>query len=94
MLEDKLLMWRLKRGDRDVLRVVYEKYKDSLRTIAGAMLRDSHAGEDVLHDVFVVFAENVAGLGIRVSLRNYLPAAQNLRGQPKRKQYQQNGQQQ
>ena len=72
MLEDKLLLWKLKRGNRDALRLLYEKYKDNLRTIAGAMLHDSHAGEDVLHDVFVAFAENARSLEIRTSVRNYL----------------------
>ncbi len=74
MLEDKLLIWKLKRGDRDALRVLYEKYKDNLRTIAGSMLHDTHVAEDVLHDVFVTFAENVRGLQIRTSLKNYLTA--------------------
>ena len=72
MLEDKLLIWKLKRGNRDALRVLYEKYKDNLRTIAGSMLHDTHAAEDVLHDVFVTFAENARGLQIRTSLKNYL----------------------
>lgn len=72
MLEDKLLIWKLKRGNRDALRLLYEKYKDQLRTIAGSMLGDSHAAEDVLHDVFVVFAENARNFQIRTSLKNYL----------------------
>ena len=72
MLEDKLLIWKLKRGDRDALPLLYEKYKDNLRTIAGSMLHDTHAAEDVLHDVFVAFAENARSLKIRTSLKNYL----------------------
>ena len=72
MLEDKLLIWKLKRGNRDAVRELYEKYKDNLRTIAGSMLSDSHAAEDVLHDVFVVFAENARSFQIRTSLKNYL----------------------
>ena len=72
MLEDKLLIWKLKRGNRDALRLLYEKYKDNLRTIAGSMLHDTHAAEDVLHDVFVVFAENARSLQIRTNLKNYL----------------------
>jgi RNA polymerase sigma-70 factor (ECF subfamily) len=72
MLEDKLLIWKLKCGNRDALRLLYEKYKDNLRTIAGSMLHDTHAAEDVLHDVFVAFAENARRLQINVSLKNYL----------------------
>ena len=72
MLEDKLLRWKLKRGNREALRLLYEKYKDNLRTIAGSMLHDTQAGEDVLHDIFVVFAENARQFNIRTSLKNYL----------------------
>ena len=72
MLEDKLLIWKLKHGNKDALRLLYEKYKDNLRTIAGSMLHDTGAAEDVLHDVFVAFAENARQLQINVSLKNYL----------------------
>jgi RNA polymerase sigma factor (sigma-70 family) len=72
MLEDKLLIWKLKCGNRDALRLLYEKYKDNLRTIACSLLHDTHAAEDVLHDVFVMFAENARQLQIRTSLKNYL----------------------
>ncbi len=72
MLEDKLLIWKLKCGNRDALCLLYEKYKDTLRTIAGSMLRDSHAAEDVLHDVFVAFAEKAGQLRIRTNLKGYL----------------------
>ncbi len=72
MLEDKLLIWKLKCGNRDALCLLYEKYKDTLRTIAGSMLRDSHAAEDVLHDVFVAFAEKAGQFRIRTNLKGYL----------------------
>ena len=72
MLEDKLLILKLKCGNRDALRLLYEKYKDGLRTIAGSILGDGQAGEDVLHDVFVAFAENARQFNIRKSLKNYL----------------------
>jgi len=72
MLEDKLLIWKLKCGNRDALRLLYEKYKDNLRTIACSLLHDTHTAEDVLHDVFVMFAENARQVQIRTSLKNYL----------------------
>jgi RNA polymerase sigma-70 factor (ECF subfamily) len=72
MLEERLLLWKLKHGDKDALRTVYEKYKDDLRTIAGSMLRDTCIAEDVLHDVFVSFAQKVGQLQIKGSLKNYL----------------------
>jgi RNA polymerase sigma-70 factor (ECF subfamily) len=72
MLQDKLLIWKLKHGDKDALRQIYERYKDNLRTIAGSLLHDTYAAEDVLHDVFVSFAESVTRLQLKVSLKNYL----------------------
>ncbi len=72
MLEERLLLWKLKHGDKDALRTVYEKYKDDLRTIAGSMLRDRCIAEDILHDVFVSFAQKVRELQINGSLKNYL----------------------
>ena len=75
MLEDKRLIGELKHGNRDALRVIYMKYKDSLLTIAASLLHDSCAAEDILHDVFVSFAGSVGSLQLRGSLRNYLAAS-------------------
>lgn len=72
MFDDKLLFWKFKQGDKDALRQIYEKYKDNMRTIACSLLRDTHAAEDILHDVFVSFAESVEHLEIKTSLKNYL----------------------
>ena len=72
MLEDKHLVGQLKRGDKEALRRIYEKYKDSLLTIAVSLLHDIGAAEDVLHDVFVSFAGAAGQLQLRGSLRSYL----------------------
>jgi RNA polymerase sigma-70 factor (ECF subfamily) len=72
MLEDERLVWRLKRGDKEALRRVYEKYKDRLLTLAVSLVRDHSAAEDVLHDVFVSFAGGVGQLELRSSLYKYL----------------------
>ena len=74
MLEDKLLIWKLKHGDKDALRRIYERYGDNMRTIACSLLHDTHAAEDVLHDVFVSFAQSAGQLEIKSSLKNYLIA--------------------
>ncbi|MHC4240122.1 MAG: RNA polymerase sigma factor, partial [Planctomycetota bacterium] len=60
MREDRRLISRLKRGDREALRRLYEKYKDRLLSIAVSLLKEPGTAEDVLHDVFVSFA---AGIG-------------------------------
>ncbi len=53
MLEDKLLVWRFKRGSRDALRQIYQKYKDDLLALAIVLSPDRAAAEDAMHDVFV-----------------------------------------
>ena len=72
MLEDRLLVWRFNRGDRDVLRRVYEKYKDELLTLAGALLYDVSSAEDVVHDIFVMFIKSAKKFRLTGSLKAYL----------------------
>ena len=72
MLEDKLLVWKLKRGNIDALRLVYEKYKDDLLALAIALSNDRATAEDALHDVFVSFAQFAGKLQLRTSLKSYL----------------------
>ena len=48
MLEDKLLIWRFKRGHEDAPCRIYEKYKDYLLTLASALLNDVSA-ETITH---------------------------------------------
>jgi RNA polymerase sigma factor (sigma-70 family) len=72
MLEDKLLIFRLKQGDEQALRQIYEKYKDILLTIATSLLRDVSEAEDVLHDVFVSFTKGIRKFHLYGSLKNYL----------------------
>jgi RNA polymerase sigma-70 factor (ECF subfamily) len=72
MLEDKLLVWKLKRGNSDALRRIYEKYKDDLLALAIALSNDRAAAEDVLHDVFVSFAQYSVKLELQTNLKSYL----------------------
>ncbi len=72
MLEDKVLIWRFNRGHRDALRRIYEKYKDHLLKVAAALLKDRSMVEDVLHDVFVSFAQTVGKFRLSGSLQGYL----------------------
>ncbi len=72
MLEDKILLWKIKRGDKEALSAVYMKYKDDLLTVGASLLTDVGAAEDVLHDVFVTFAKGIKGFALYGSLRNYL----------------------
>ncbi|MHC5059684.1 MAG: RNA polymerase sigma factor [Planctomycetota bacterium] len=72
MLEDRLLVWKLKRGQTGVLEVIYEKYKNDLLALAIVLSNNRATAEDVVHDVFVSFAEFAGRLRLRGSLRSYL----------------------
>ena len=71
-MEDRRLIHRCKRGDRDAFRRLYEKYRDLLFKVAIALLRDTHAAEDVVQDIFVKFAENIGHFQLTGSLKAYL----------------------
>ena len=71
-MEDKLLVLRCKRGSRQALRRVYEKYRDDLLILAIALLKDTGAAEDVLHDVFVSFVQRLENFKLTGSLKAYL----------------------
>ncbi len=75
MLENKLLLWKLRRGDGEALRQVYEKYRHDLLGLAVTLSRDKAAAEDAVHDAFVSFARFAPRLRLRTSLRSYLLSA-------------------
>jgi RNA polymerase sigma-70 factor (ECF subfamily) len=72
MFEDELLKLRFKAGRIDALQRIYEKYRDYLLTLAMALVNDGGTAEDVLHDVFVSFAQSGSRFRIHGSLRAYL----------------------
>ncbi|MCP4452045.1 MAG: sigma-70 family RNA polymerase sigma factor [Planctomycetes bacterium] len=87
MFEDRKILKKLRKGDKDALCLVYETHKDSLRTIACSMTQDTYAAEGILHDVFVTFAQRARQHHIRSSLRHYLIAcvANRVRNEYRRK---------
>lgn len=72
MFEDQRLLSRLRAGDKDALRRIYEKYIDDLLSVATSLLSDIQSAEDCLHDVFVNFAGTVNGSMIHSNLKSYL----------------------
>jgi len=72
MIEDELLKWRFKRGSKDALRRIYEKYLNHLLTLAMALLNDAGRAEDVVHDVFVSFAGSAKDFKLAGNLKSYL----------------------
>ena len=67
-----MLIWKLKSGNRDALCRIYEKYKNDLLALAISLSNDRTAAEDVVHDVFVSFAEFAKKLQLRTSLKSYI----------------------
>jgi len=72
MLEDKLLVFRCKRHSQDAMCRIYLKHKDYLITLAQALLNEKTAAEDVVHDVFVSFAQSINKFQLTGSLKGYL----------------------
>jgi RNA polymerase sigma-70 factor (ECF subfamily) len=71
-MEDRVLVWRLNRGDATALARVYEKYRDSLLRLAASLLSDRAAAEDIVQDVFVRFAGMARTFRLTGSLKGYL----------------------
>ena len=72
MIEDELLKWQFRRGQPEALARIYEKYLDSMLTLAMGLLNDRTAAEDVVHDVFVSFASLGPGFRLGGRLSGYL----------------------
>ena len=72
MIEDRLLIWKCKRGSRAAFRRIYEKYESDLRTLAANLLDDRSAAEDVVQDVFLSLLQIVDKFELRSSLAGYL----------------------
>ena len=72
MLEDELLKLRFVLGSTAALARIYQKYADTLLTLAMALLNDASTAEDVVHDVFVRFAQSPGRFRLSGSLKGYL----------------------
>ena len=72
MFEDKLLIWKLKRGSSEALEEIYEKYELFLTTVATALSNNIDVAEDVVHDFFVSLVISANKLRINGNLKAYL----------------------
>ena len=75
MLEDEKLKWQFKCGSPQALTRIYEKYVDTMLTLAMGLLNDAAEAEDVVQDVFVSFAKSANGFTLRGNLKAYLTTA-------------------
>jgi RNA polymerase sigma-70 factor (ECF subfamily) len=72
MMVDKLLIWKFKRGSREALWQIYEKYHMDLLKLAIVLTGEANTAEDIVHDVFVKFAESINRISLTDSLKGYL----------------------
>ncbi len=72
MVEDKILIWRFRRGSREALGQIYCEYEAMLLTMAAAILGDLASAEDVVHDAFLDLAQAPDKVGLNGSLRHFL----------------------
>ena len=72
MLEDSVLVWKIKHGNSNALCRIYEKYKRDMLSLANALLHDLNAAEDVVHDVFISFVQSADKFKLTGSLKGYL----------------------
>ena len=72
MIEDKLLIYRFKQSRDGALREIYDKYKVEMLKLAVMLTRDVNIAEDIVHDVFVRFAQSAERIRLTGSLKGYL----------------------
>jgi RNA polymerase sigma-70 factor (ECF subfamily) len=72
MLDDAILLWRSKRGDRRAFDLLYERHLDRLLTVAMSLLGDAGDAEDAVQEVFASFIESLDTLTLRSNVRGFL----------------------
>jgi len=72
MLEDRYLVWGVKRGSEWALRRIYNRCETDLLTLAASLLGKTDQAEDVLQDVFMRFIESIDSFEITGTLKGYL----------------------
>jgi hypothetical protein len=68
-MEDRLLVWRCKRGSAGAMAQIYRKYRKDLLILAVALLNDKAVAEDIVQDVFVRFVEGLPAFRLTGHLR-------------------------
>ena len=71
-MEDKLLIVRCRQGCAKSLTRIYEKYSRDMLFLAAALLNETAAAEDVVHDVFISFVEGIPSFRLTGSLKGFL----------------------
>jgi RNA polymerase sigma-70 factor (ECF subfamily) len=72
IVQEKILVQRFNKGDRQALRRIYDLYRVDLMTLAAALLFDRSRAEDTVHEVFARLLQGSPRIRITTSLRGYL----------------------
>ena len=72
VIEDKILVRRLRSGDKDAFRLLYERYYPLFISFAHRMLKDENMAEDLIQNVFMKIWVGRANLNEDKNFRNYL----------------------
>jgi RNA polymerase sigma factor (sigma-70 family) len=72
MWQDQRLVWRLRRGKVEALRLIYDQYKLDLLKLAIILTGDLHHAEDVVQDVFLKLAGSYDRISADGNLKNFL----------------------
>ncbi|MCF7972988.1 MAG: sigma-70 family RNA polymerase sigma factor [Phycisphaerae bacterium] len=57
MLDDAILIWKLRSGSKEAFRLIYEQYARDLLTLAASLLGCPAGAEDVVQDVFTQWVQ-------------------------------------
>lgn len=74
-INDRLIIGKLKEGDKAVFRLVFDRNYDLLRRFAIQILKDPCQAEEIADDVIVYLWEYRETLSVDISLRSYLMQA-------------------
>lgn len=72
MLDDAILIWKLRSGSQEAFRLIYEQYARYLLTLAAGLLGCPSGAEDVVQDVFIRLVQKPARLKRPGNLRAWL----------------------
>ncbi len=73
--QDKAIFERVKQGDENALKMLFDMYYNPLCQYANTMLRDSAAAEDVVQQIFTNLWVQRSKIGIDEALKPYLYSA-------------------
>ena len=72
MLDDAILIWKLRSGSKEALRLIYEQHARYLLTLAAGLLGCPSRAEDVVQDVFIRLVQTPSALKRPGNLKAWL----------------------